>query len=321
MPVIANTFQTFGARGIREELSDIISRVAMEETPFISNAGKKSASNTFFEWQTQDLAAVDLNNAQLEGDDLNSYAAVTPTQRIGNYTQIMRKTFLISETEEKVRKAGRASEINYQKILKGLEIRRDAEAILLSNQAAAAGDATVNPRRTGSLLAFIRTNTNIGAGGANPVYTNIPTGTRTDGTQRAFTETQVKDVLQQLYRNGAKTDMVMVGPTNKQKFSAFAGIAQLRTETGKKTATIVGAADVYVGDFGPVSIVPNAFQRDRDALFIDTNYVSISTLRPYQCEELAKTGDARKFMCLAEWGLEVENEKACGIVADLTTTV
>lgn len=320
MAVIANTFQTYGAKGIREELSDIISRVAMEETPFISNAGKKSVSNTFFEWQTQDLAAVDLNNAHVEGDD-TSYTAVTPTLRIGNYTQIMKKTFIISETEEKVRKAGRASEINYQKILKGLEIRRDAESILLSNQGAAAGDATTNPRKTGSLLAFIKTNTNIGVGGENPVYTNIPSDTRTDGTQRAFSETQVKDVLQQLYRNGAKTDMVMVGPTNKQKFSGFAGIAQLRTETGKKAATIVGAADVYLGDFGPVSIVPNAFQRDRDALFIDTNYVSVSTLRPYQSEEMAKTGDARKFLCLAEWGLEVENEKACGIVADLTTTV
>jgi hypothetical protein len=248
MAVVANTFQTYAAKGIREELSDVISRVAMEETPFISNAGKKSVSNTFFEWQQQELSSVDLGNAHVEGDD-STYAAVTPTVRVGNYTQIMKKTFLISETEEKVRKAGRASEINYQKILKGLEIRRDAEAILLSNQGAAAGDATTNPRKTGSVLAFIKTNTNIGAGGANPTYTNIPTATRTDGTQRAFTEVQVKDVLQQLYKNGAKTDMVMVGPVNKQRFSTFAGIAQLRTETGKKAATIVGAADVYL-NFG-----------------------------------------------------------------------
>lgn len=320
MAVTANTFQTYAAKGIREDLSDVISRVAMEETPFISNAGKKSVSNTFFEWQQQDLAAVDLNNAALEGDD-HTYSAVTPTLRVGNFTQIMRKTFLISETEEKVRKAGRASEINYQKVLKGLEIRRDAEAILLSNQGAAAGDATTNPRKTGSVLAFIKSNVNMGAGGASPTYTNIPTGTRTDGTQRAFSETIVKDLLQQLYKAGAKTDMVMVGPVNKQKFSTFAGIAQLRTDTNKKTATIVGAADVYLGDFGPVSIVPNAFMRERDALFIDTDYVSINTLRSYQCEEMAKTGDARKFLCLAEWGLEVTNEKGLAIAADLTTTL
>jgi hypothetical protein len=319
MAVATNTFTTFAAKGIREELSDVISRVAMEETPFISNAGKKSVSNTFFEWQQQDLAAVDLNNAALEGDE-QTYAAVTPTVRVGNYTQIMRKTFLISETEEVVKKAGRASEINYQKILKGLEIRRDAEAILLSNQAAAAGDATTNPRKTGSVLAFIKTNTDIGAGGANPTYTNIPTGTRTDGTQRAFSETQVKSVLQQLYKNGAKTDMVMVGPVNKQKFSMFAGIAQLRTETNKKPATIVGAADYYLSDFGLLAIVPNAFQRERDAIFVDTDYVSINTLRPYKCEEMSKNSDARRFLCIAEWGLECSNEKGLGLVADLTTT-
>jgi hypothetical protein len=319
MAVQTNTFSTFQSKGIRESLSDVISRVAMEETPFISNAGKKSVSNTFFEWQQQDLAAVDLNNAALEGDE-QTYAAVTPTLRVGNYTQIMRKTFLISETEEVVKKAGRASEINYQKILKGLEIRRDAEAILLSNQAAAAGDATTNPRKTGSVLAFIKTNTDIGAGGANPTYTNIPTGTRTDGTQRAFSETQVKSVLQQLYKNGAKTDMVMVGPVNKQKFSMFAGIAQLRTETNKKPATIVGAADYYLSDFGLLAIVPNAFMRERDAIFVDTDYVSVNTLRPYKCEEMSKNSDARRFLCIAEWGLEVSNEKGLGLVADLTTT-
>ncbi len=319
MAVVANTFQTYTAKGIREDLSDLISRVAMEETPFITNIGKEKAENTFFEWQTQDLATADTNNAHVEGDDA-TYQAVTPTVRVGNYTQIMKRNFIISETEEAVRKAGRASEINYQKILKGVEIRRDAEAILLSNQGAAAGDGATIPRKTGSILAFIKTNTSFGVGGANPVYTNIPTGTRTDGTQRAFTETLVKDVLQQMWRSGAKTDMVSVGGVNKQKFSTFAGIAQLRTETGKKTATIVGAADVYLGDWGPVSIVANAFQRERDAIFVDTDYAAVSTLRPYYCKERAQTGDARKFECIVEWGLKIRNEKGLGLVADLTTT-
>lgn len=320
MAVVSGTFQTYAAKGIRESLQDIISRVEPEETPLISNAGKATATNTFEEWQTQALAAPDLNNAHVEGDD-TSYTAVTPTVRIGNYTQIMKKSFIISETEEKVRKAGRASEINYQKILKGLELRRDAESIMLSNQGASAGDASTNPRLLGSVLAFIKTNTNIGALGENPTYTNIPTDTRTDGTQRAFSETQVKDVLQQMYKSGAKTDMIMVGPVNKQKFSAFAGISQQRTETGRKAATIIGAADYYLSDFGLLAIVPNNFMRERDAIFVDTDYVKIRTLRPYQCEEMAKTGDARKFLCVQEATLEVTNERALGIVADLTTTV
>lgn len=319
MAIITNTFQTFQAKGIREDLSDVISRVAMEETPFQSNIGKESASNTFYEWQTDDLAAVDLANAQIEGDDIGAYDAVAPTVRLGNYTQIMRKTIIIADTEETVRKAGRKSEVAYQIVKKGIELRRDAEAIMLSNQGADAGSTGV-ARKTGSLLAFIKTNTNFGATGANPAYTNIPTATRTDGTQRAFTEALVKDVLQQIYRNGGKTDLLMLGPKQKQVASTFAGIAQLRTETMKKPATIVGAADVYLGDFGPVAMVPNIFQRERDALFVDTNYASVATLRPYKVVDLAKTGDATKKMLIMEAGLKVLNEKSHGIVADLTTS-
>ena len=108
MAVTTNTFQTYGAKGIREDLADIISKVEMEETPFISNAGKESVSNTTFEWQPQALASPDLNNAHVEGDQIDSFTAITPTARVANYTQIMRKTFLISNTEDKVRKAGRA---------------------------------------------------------------------------------------------------------------------------------------------------------------------------------------------------------------------
>lgn len=320
MAAITNTFQTYGAKGIKEELSDIIARVAMEETPFQSNIGRESIANTFFEWQTQDLASANINNAFLEGDEPSTYDAVTATVRLGNYTQIMKRSFIISETEEVVRKAGRASEINYQKILKGIELRRDAEAIMLNNQGAVAGDATVTPRKTAALLAFIKTNTSIGATGVNPVYTNIPTATRTDGTQRVFSEALLKDVLQQMYKNGAKTDMLMVGPVNKQRVSTFPGIAQLRTETNKKVATIVGAADVYLGDFGPVSVTPNAFQRERDALLVDSSQAAVATLRGYQAKERAQTGDARKFECLQEVGLKIMNERGFGIVADLTTT-
>lgn len=317
MAIITNTFQTFQAKGIREELSDVISRVAMEETPFMSNIGKESANTTFTEWQTDDLAAADLNNAQIEGDDVTAFNAINPTVRLGNYQQHMRKAIIISDVEEIVNKAGRKSEVAYQVVKNGIELRRDAEAIMLSNQGASAGATGAAPK-LGSLLAFIKTNTNFGATGANPAYTNIPTATRTDGTQRAFTETLVKDVLQQIYRNGGKTDLLMLGPKQKQIASTFAGIAQLRTETMKKPATIVGAADVYLGDFGPVAMTPNIFQRERDALFVDTSHASVCTLRPYKVVDLAKTGDATKKMLIMSATLKVKNEKAHGIVADLT---
>jgi hypothetical protein len=84
--------------------------------------------------------------------------------------------------------------------------------------------------------------------------------------------------------------------------------------------TIVGAADVYMSDFGTLTVVPNRFQRARDAWILDPEYASVCYLRPIQQVELAKTGDAEKGMMLAEFGLKVDNEAAHGIVADLTTS-
>lgn len=318
MAIIANTFQTFQAKGIREDLSNVISNIAPDEVPFQSNIGKGSVKNTFFEWQVDDLASAGAN-AQIEGDDVTTYDSVNPTVRLGNYTQITRKTIVLADTMESVDKAGRRSEMAYQIAKKAKELKRDHEFIMLSNQGAAAG-STSTARTTGSLLSFLKSNFSLGATGANPTYTNIPTATRTDGTQRVFTEALLKDVIQQVWKNGGKTDMLMVGPVNKQRASTFTGISQQRTETGRKSATIIGAADVYLSDFGTLSIVPNRFQRERDAFLLDTEYASVEMLRPYAVKDLAKTGDAEKKLLISEWGLKVLNEKAHGIIADLTTT-
>lgn len=319
MAIITNTYQTFQAKGIRESLSDVISNIAPTEVPLLSNAGSESVKNTFFEYQIDTLNSVDLNNSFVEGDDVSAFDSASPTTRVGNYVQIFRKAIVSADTLESVDKAGRKSEMSYQVAKRAKELRRDMESIFCSNQGAAAG-TTSTPRKSASLLAYIKTNTNMGATGANPTYTNIPTATRTDGTQRAFTEAILKDVVQQMWKNGAECDMLMVGPVNKQRVSTFTGISAQRTETGKKAATIIGAADVYLSDFGSLSIVPSRFMRERDALFLDSNFVSIATLRPYQVKDLAKTGDAEKKLLIAEMGLKVINEAALGIAADLSTT-
>lgn len=190
---------------------------------------------------------------------------------------------------------------------------------MLSNQGAAAGSSST-ARKSASLLAYLKTNTSVGASGSNPTYSNVPTGTRTDGTQRAFSEALLKSVLASVWTQGGNCDYLMLGPVNKQRASTFTGISQQRTETGNKAATIIGAADVYLSDFGKLSIVPNRFQRERDGLLIDSSMYSISTLRPYTVKDLAKTGDSEKKLLVAEAGLRVDNEKAFGIIADLTTT-
>jgi len=316
MAIVANTFTRYSAIGIREDLSNVIYNISPEETPFISNIGRENVKNTYFEWQTDSLAAASASNAALEGDDVGSFAAVNPTSRIGNYTQISTKNVIISGTLEALDKAGRRSELTYQLAKLGSELKRDMESALLANQSPVAGNTTT-ARRTAGLPAFIKTNTSFGSGGAD----TSGIAARTDGTQRAFTEALLKTVIAKVWESGGTPTMLMVGSFNKQAASGFNGIAtRFRDVPAGQQAQIVGAADVYVSDFGTVNIVPNRFQRARDAFVVDPQYASMAVLRPIQQMELAKTGDAEKRLMLVEYGLKVNNEAAHGIVADLTTS-
>lgn len=320
MAAVTNTYQTTAAKGLREDLSNVIYNISPTDTPYISNAGRDKFDATLTEWQTDALDAVDLNNAVAEGDDITAFDAVSPTVRLQNRAQISRKTVIIAGTLENVDKAGRQSEMAYQVAKRSKELKRDMESIALSNQAA----STSGTRKTAAHLAFIKTNTNKSSGataGVDPSYTSLPDDTRTDGTQRAFTESLLKDVIQQAWSEGGNPNMLMVGPVNKQKVSAFTGIAEIRHNAkGNAPATIIGAADIYVSDFGNVEVVPSRFQRERDAHLIDKEHCKIAYLRPFKTIPLAKTGDAEKRMLLVEWGVKITNEKAHGLIADLTTS-
>ena len=320
MTIVTNTFTTFDAKGIREDLSNIITNIAPEETPYMSNIGRESISNSLFEFQSDTLAAAAANK-QLEGDDVASFDAVTATVRLQNYAQISRKTIILSATEEVVNKAGRRSELAYQIAKRGSELKRDQEFTMLNGAVAAAGSTSV-ARGTASLGAFIKTNVDMQTNGTNPSYTTLPNSARTDGNVRTFTETILKNVIQQVWAAGGTPKILMTGPVNKQRISGFSGIASSRfnIDGGAKPATLVGAVDLYVSDFGNVATVANRFQRERDAWVLDPEYAKMVTLRPYQQIELAKTGDAEKRMLIVEWGHKVLAENAHGLAADLITS-
>lgn len=320
MAIVTNTFTTFDAKGIREDLSNIITNIAPEETPYMSNIGRESISNSLFEFQSDTLAAAAANK-QIEGDDVASFDAVTATVRLQNYAQISRKTIILSATEEVVNKAGRRSELAYQIAKRSAELKRDQEFTMLNGAVAAAG-STSTARGTASLGAWVKTNVDMQTNGTNPSYTTLPNSARTDGNVRTFTETILKNVIQQVWAAGGTPKMLMVGPINKQRVSGFSGIASSRfnIDGGAKPATLVGAVDLYVSDFGNVATVANRFQRERDAWVLDPEYAKMVVLRPYQQIELAKTGDAEKRMLLVEWGHKVLAENAHGLAADLVTS-
>lgn len=316
---IANTFQQFQAIGVREELSNIIYNISPTQTPFMTNAGRGKINNTFFEWQTDALAAASTTNQQIEGFDLGTtFSSVTPTVRLGNQAEIAEKDVIISGTLEATDRAGRDSEIGYQVAKKGKEMKRDMESSLLANKGANAGNSTT-ARQTAALLGFLKSNINKAANGTAPIYTTTPTDHWTDGTQRSFTEVILKDVIQQCWTNGAEPKTLMVGALGKQVVSTFAGVVELNSpQKSGGQATIIGAADAYVSDFGTLSVVANRFQRTSSAFVIDWEYVRVDYLRPFVTTPLAKTGDAEKRMLVAEYGLRVMNEKALGVCVDLT---
>jgi len=324
MTIIANTTLVFDIKGVREELSNIIYNLSPEDTPFISNAGRDSVDNTLYEWQRDALAAAVSTNAQLQGDDIAAFDAVTATVRMGNRTQISRKAIIVAGTTNAVSTAGRKQELAYQITKRSAEIKRDIEKNALDNVGAVAGNSTTAPK-TGTMGATIGsidgTNVSMGATGTNPTDALLFTDPRNDGTQRAATEALLKVVLSGVWVNGGSPDTIMVGPFNKSVFSSFAGIAtKTYFQEAARPAAIIGSADVYVGEFGTYSIVPNRFQRDRDAWVLDFEYIDIVYLRPFRVEELAKTGDAEKRMLLAEWGLKVKTDFSQGLLADLLTS-
>jgi hypothetical protein len=314
MALPTNTFNTYEAIGNREDLIDKIYKTSPTETPLISSMERVKASAVNHEWQTQALAAADTANAVLEGDDAVTDAA-TPTVRLGNIAQISDKVPRVSGTQQAVEHAGRSNEMDYQIGLKTQELKIDMEAIVFgTNQAKNAG-AAGTARKTASILSWIKTNTS--KAGSDPSAAD-GTGTRTDGTQRAFTEAQLKTVLQSIWTNGGKPDTIAVGGFNKQTFSTFTGRSTpMEQATSKK---IVASVDFYDSDFGKQKVIACRNMRSRDCLVLQMNMWALATLRNMKMKDLAVTGDSQRVQVLAEYALEARNEKSSGGVFDLTTS-
>jgi hypothetical protein len=305
MAAPTNTFLTTAAIGNRDDLTDIIYRISPTQTPVLNMASKAKASNTLHEWQVQELAAA-AANAQAEGDDLTA-KTVTVTARLNNRTQISAKKVVVSGTQQAMNPAGRKDELAYQLSLASLEIKRDMELGLTQNDVLA-----TSPRSSRGLRGWVVDNVNRN-GGTLASYT-ANTG-YTAGTQRAFTEAQVKDVLQQVYTAGGEPDMVMLPPAAKQTFSGFTGNATRFDKS--EDAKLYSSVDFYVSDFGTLQCVPNRFMAARDVFVLQSDKLAIAYLRPFQTIELAKTGDAEQRELVVEYTLECRAPKAHGAVYDI----
>lgn len=321
MSLPTNTLATYEAIGNREDLIDIIFRIDPVDTPFMTGIEKTRAAAVKHEWQTQALATAQTTNAVLEGDDAAA-DATTVTVRLSNYAQISRKVPQVSGTQQAVDHAGRGNEMEYQEMLKGLELKRDMEGSLIASTSGSTAGSDTTVRRLGSVLSWIRTNTSVSTSGTTGVE---PTGSdgsgvRTNGTQRAFAEVQLKNVLQSVWVSGGKPDTLMTGSFNKQVFSTFTGRASPIEQAATKKIT--AGVDAYESDFGVLKVVPNRFCRQRDVFAFQTDLWAVAFVngRRMVSVPLAQTGDSVRRMVISEYTLEARNEKASGLVTDLTTS-
>lgn len=324
MALVSGTTTSYDLKGNREDLQDKIFNVAPSETPFMSAIGGGKAVSTKHEWQVDTYAAA-AANAQLEGDDY-AYSTAAATTRVGNFTQISTKTFLITNTQEIVDKAGRKSEIKYQTVKKGVELKKDMERALLSNQASVAG-AAGTARQLGGLAAWLTTNVDRGASGANGGY-NTGTGlvaAATNGTQRAFTATLLDNVLQSAANNsGVFPNTLLMSSDKLVTMQGFTQRATAYREVGAKTPIVVGGnVSVYSSPFGDLNarysyIMSADTALKRNVYAVSPSMASVKYLRRVAHDVPAKTGDAEKHALVVEYTLCVNNEAAHGIVADLT---
>ena len=335
MGIVTGTLETYQAKGIREDLSDIIYNISPTETPFMMMIGRGTATQATHEWQVDELAAADADNKFEEGSEITTFPTTAVTSRVTNFAQISRKLLIISGTVEVVDKAGRKSELAYQLAKRAKELKRDMESILIAGrtdpltvapQSKTIGASTV-AGQLGPYETWMTTAANqpqsIGTGGVATAQTDgfSPTNgaQRTDAAApRPFAESDLKEVIREAWTQGGDPSVIMTGPFNKQALSAFSGNTTRFDRS--EDMRLVTAVDIYVSDYGEHRVVPNRFSRDRSVLVITPRMWSVDYLRGFRQFALAKTGDAEKRELLAEYTLRASNPHASGMVADLTVS-
>ena len=311
MAKVTNAFDTYSATSDREQLSDVIYNISPQATPFMSAIGKNSIKNVVFDWQTETLPTAS-GAGQLEGFEL-SRAAATATSRVSNVAQISSRDATVTGSQQASDPAGKKSEMAHQLAIMAKALKRDMETALCQKGAKTTGNATT-ARVTGGFESWITSNVSRGTNGAGNGGGAAPT----DGTQRALTEALLKTVLQSCFSNGGEPSMAICGPVNKQVISGFTGRSSARQMVDANT--VEASVSIYASDFGELKIVPSNFSRERSLLLVDPEYAKVSYLRDFKTVDISTVGDAETKMILAEYGLEMSNEAAHGIVADLTTS-
>lgn len=306
--------------GNREDLTDILSRITPEDTPVFSMIKSgKPAKATYHEWQCDAIGAANTLGT-VEGSDNTSFAnAAASRARIGNYTQIFRRNYMVSKTQQSVDVAGIADERANAAAKKMIEIKLDIDATICSANDRSAGSETT-PRQLRGLFDWID------SAGPSDVSSSYRTPSASiDAGADAISETEFLAICQSIWQVGGKLETFVVGPTLKRAISGWLG----RTTSGTGITTpasdkkIIYAVTTYDTDFGVISVIPSrnlngtstpgtVTQDNNDGLFLQKDMLAMAWLRPIGHEELTDEGGGPRGMIEGEGTLVVKNPRALG---------
>ena len=320
---------------IREDVMDKIFDISRIPLPFTDMIGSGSHKNEYCEWTTDELAQPDLTNAVIDGDDATGNDTATGA-RVGNHSQISDKVVRVSYRADASDTIGRAKELAYQLMRRQQELRRDVEAIVLENQGSVADDGNATAGQVGGLPTWLETTVVNGTAGGYNTGTGLTDPWTSSGAPVALSESDIRDGVQSIYQQGGDATKLMSVPSvirliSEYLFTSSARIATLMADQGKSSsaATALGAVNVFVTDFGTLTMVPNRLQQLQEAaapgdsafvFMIDPEYASMSYLQGYRTDTLAKTGLAENRQMSVDYSLKVHTEKAHGMIGDVSLT-
>jgi len=318
---------------INEDVMAKIWDISKIPLPLTDMIGSDTHGNEYMEWTQDSLAAPAIDNKVIDGDDIDQNDTATGV-RVGNHSQTSVKEVKVSTRAIESDTIGRANELSYQVMQRQQELKRDLEASMLSNNPSITGTDAV-AGQAGGLDAWLETNAIYAGGDGTDGGFNTGTGivdAYTLGTAAALTETDVRDVAEQVFTEGGNPTVFMAVPSVIRKFSEYlfsssARIATLTAETNQKgPAKAVGSVNVFVTDFGvTLDMIPNRLQQNTaadtsSAFLIDPAHLRQSFLHAPRTEALAKTGLSDKRLMSCDWTFVVTTEKAHGKISDIDNT-
>lgn len=290
-------FTTYDKTTNHEDLTDVLVTMGQMKNPMFSNLPKVKAKSVLHEWPIDSYATA-ADNAQTEGFTY-SFSSLTAPSRGQNYTQIFAKDGKVTKTQRAVDPAGYKDEYAYQveKALK--EIGRDIEKALINGSAAGSG-ATGTARTLKGILAWITT--------------NVSTGT---GTGRDIKESELNDLLADIYAAGGDPDTILVAPKQRNKMGDLFESSRQFVDSVK---TFTSAIAVYESNFGMMQVVTDIQMPNSVIAVLDSSTWKIPQLRPVAKEETAKVSDGDGFVVVGELTLASYAEKYNGQITGLASS-